>query len=367
MNRNKPNFAITSYLDLDRIFLVILILFSSHYSVIINASASFIFHQNKYPSIVKQNPYQRKNYILQQQHQQKQQQQQQQQKYIHNLCLFSHPNTPSNHNDSNTPTTFDDDKKEQWDDNPSILLPDTIQSTVLKQVYPAMMDHIQQYGNPNIPLGNVNGKMCKTLRRLAFQGKLTEDEIKILRDINFRFNSFEDIYEEADFEDCLTRLLKYEEENKTNYQIPKKYNLDPELGAWVTMIRRIGKEHIDPDRREKLDEIGFAWISTRKCGSAFMKSYRELKERLEGCFDLVVVQEVQGNDDTDDADDDADNKMLSSKWKLKDEDRLNHILKDQEVQKWVNAQRMAAEKGNLSDSRCEYLDNLPGLNWRQPM
>merc|ERR1712137_667642 len=100
-------------------------------------------------------------------------------------------------------------------------------------------------------------------RRLAFEQKLTNVEMEWLESINFRFNSFEEVYEEADFNDCLRRLIEYEEANKTNYQIPKKYNLDPELGAWVTMIRRLGRDGIEAERRQLLDDINFAWVSTR--------------------------------------------------------------------------------------------------------
>ena len=86
-------------------------------------------------------------------------------------------------------------------------LPSCIQSPVLKQVYPALLEHISQFGNPNIPLGNSNGKKCKVLRRLAFQKVLTEEEIDLLTSLGFRFNSLEDVYEEADFDECLGRLL----------------------------------------------------------------------------------------------------------------------------------------------------------------
>lgn len=86
-------------------------------------------------------------------------------------------------------------------------LPLCIQSPVLKQIYPAMLEHVSQYGNPNIPLGNSDGKKCKVLRRLAFQKILTQEEIDLLSSIGFRFNSLEDVYEEADFDECLERLI----------------------------------------------------------------------------------------------------------------------------------------------------------------
>lgn len=211
-----------------------------------------------------------------------------------------------------------------------------------------MMEHLTEFGNPNIPLGSSDGKRCQTLRRLAFQKKLSEDEVELLTEIGFRFNTLEDVYEEADFDDCLQRLLDYEAEFKTNYQIPKKYNPDPELGAWVTMIRRIGRDSIHDTRREKLDAINFAWISTRKCGSAFMKNYRSIRDRLLSFCELKDANDLKAA-------------------VVVDQQGIDSVLADPEVKKWINAQREASGKGNLSESRCEYLDDLPGFNWREPL
>lgn len=227
-------------------------------------------------------------------------------------------------------------------------IPSLVTSPVLTLVYPAMMEHLEEFGNPNIPLGCSDGKRCQTLRRLAFQSKLSEDEVELLAKIGFRFNTLEDVYEEADFDDCLRRLLDYEAEFKTSYQIPKKYHPDPELGAWVTMIRRIGRDNIDATHRNKLDSIDFGWISTRKCGSAFMKNYRSIRDQL-----LSFCDQEDAND-------------LKSAVVV-DQQGIDSVLVDPDVKKWINAQRVANEKGNISAPRCEYLDDLPGFNWRQEL
>lgn len=96
-----------------------------------------------------------------------------------------------------------DSDEEQFEETP-----DFVESIVLKQVYPAMVRHKKTYGNPNIPLGSSDGKKVKTLRRLAFQNKLNENEVDLLKSLDFRFNNLEDIYEEADFDECLDRLLE---------------------------------------------------------------------------------------------------------------------------------------------------------------
>ena len=86
-------------------------------------------------------------------------------------------------------------------------IPEVVESPVLRLVYPALVEFFQEYGHADIPLKSIAGKQCKTLRRLATQGKLTEDETALLTSLHFRFNSLEQVYEEADFDELLQRLL----------------------------------------------------------------------------------------------------------------------------------------------------------------
>jgi len=234
-------------------------------------------------------------------------------------------------------------------------IPRCIESKVLKRVYPAILAHIEEYGNANIPLGSKEGKYCKTLRRLAFQQNLSTDEIDLLTNLGFRWNNFEDVYEEADFDDCLDRLVRYEAEVKSNYQIPKKYKPDPELGAWVTVIRRIGRENIEPQRMKQLDAIKFAWKSTRKCGSSFMGTYRPLKERLESCCKNVAPSSHVENDGVE-ADD---------LWELVDRKGMEDILQEETIGAWLMVQKKKHAAGDLSESRCTYMDQLPGFDWHR--
>ena len=47
----------------------------------------------------------------------------------------------------------------------------------------------------------------------------------------------EQTFEDSHHETLFFYLERYENEFQTKFQIPKKYNPDPELGAWVTMVR----------------------------------------------------------------------------------------------------------------------------------
>ena len=215
------------------------------------------------------------------------------------------------------------------DDDPTSV----IQSPVLAKVFPAIIAHKSAFGNPNIPLGSEDGKRCKTLRRLAFQNKLTLDEVELLTDLGFRWNSFEDVYTECDFDEMRSKLITYKEK-VGSYQIPKKYEPDPELGAWVTMLRRLYKSNELPKEEiEKMDEIQFEWVSTRKCGSSFMKRYREVLEQLNGFVARTGL------------------------------DASKLVEEDADVRKWIYAQKIAFENGKLSDSRVLYMDDL-AIDWR---
>lgn len=203
-------------------------------------------------------------------------------------------------------------------------LPSCIESPVLKQVYSYLIEHQQEYGNPNIPLGNSQGRQCETLRRLQIQKKLTQEEVSLLQDLGFRFDSLEDVYEKVDFEEMLTRLLSYKDEyQEEGYQIPKKFAKDPELGAWVTGLRRLGPTGVDPSHAQAMENIGFVWKSNRKCGSAFMKQWREIREKVQ----------TEGES----------------------------VLREEDILKWVQAQRDA----NISETRGHYMAQLFGEDWRE--
>lgn len=221
------------------------------------------------------------------------------------------------------------------DADKTIEIPSFVVSPVLTQVYPALVAHKAQYGNPNIPLGSSEGKKCKTLRRLHFQHKLTEEEASLLTEMGFVFHAFEDAYYECDFDEMMEKLLDYKEEFQT-YQIPKKYKPDPELGAWVTMLRRLYRtDDVPTVQIDKLDAVAFDWISTRKCGGSFMSKYREVL--------LYLNKFVEDGGDVSEL-----------------------LHEDHDIMKWVDAQRLAYENGNLSESRVQYLDDLPGIDWRNP-
>ena len=199
---------------------------------------------------------------------------------------------------------------------------------LLKEVFPALLVHEKEYGNPNIPLGTTEGRICETLRRLQIQKKLSDSDVALLESMGFRWHSLEDVYRTADFDELLTRLVQYKQDNEGDVSPPKKYPQDPELGAWVTGIRRVGRDNIPQEQINQLEGIGFEWVSKRKCGSSFMTQYRQIKEEVEA---------AEGDP------------ML--------------CFKNSANAKWLKAQQQAHAKKALSSTRVHYMEELLGDDW----
>ena len=202
-----------------------------------------------------------------------------------------------------------------------------ITSPVLQQVYPEILKYMEEYGHPNIPLGSKEGRSCQVLRRLHIQNKLTPEEVEWLDSMGFTWHSMEDVYKYADFDEMFQRLIDYEARHpESNFQIPKKCKEDPELGAWVTGIRRLGPDGVNPAHERRLNSIGFAWKSTRQCGSKFMEQYRLLVERV-------------------------------------DKEGRETVMMEEKTIKWIQAQQEALKRGSLSQTRVHYMGQLFGEDW----
>jgi hypothetical protein len=99
------------------------------------------------------------------------------------------------------------------------------------------------------------------------------------------------------------------------------------LGGWVAAVRR-RREGLG-ERVAQLDALGFEWVSTRQCGSAFMQSFRELRDF----------------------------------WEVHGHTEVGAVLGDSSAMaRWCEAQRTAARKGLLPEKRRNYLEGI-GFSW----
>jgi hypothetical protein len=219
---------------------------------------------------------------------------------------------------------------------------ETIMSPVLRLVYPDMLLYIEQYGHPNIPLDCEAGRQCATLRRLRDQDKLVESDLALLDSMKFMWHSLEDVYtkQKEYFGDFIQRLQKYQIENDGDISPPKKYKNDPELGAWVTAVRRLYTvNEVDDAHVSILNELDFQWNSPRKCGSKFMQQYRTIQERMELISSLSSSSSDNGVDEQ--------------------QRKRQKILNEPDIKAWIQAQQMA----NLSETRKHYMSQLVGDDW----
>jgi len=212
-------------------------------------------------------------------------------------------------------------------------LPDRPTIVAADGSWEAMFERLVEYkgkwGSADAVLGTELGRWCTTQRRLRANGVLENGKVQRLEELGLSWDSPAHIQPaESDWAEMCGRLAAYRAEYGDG-QVPKKFKKDPELGGWVAAVRRRGPEVLDPEKSAAVEAAGFEWVSTRKCGSAYMKSLRELQD----------FQKMHGHCAVE---------------------RLREPSDD--LVRWCEAQRSARRKGKLSDERTEYLAAI-GFEW----
>ena len=117
---------------------------------------------------------------------------------------------------------------------------------------------------------------CAEQRRLHASGALPTARRAALDGLGLSWRAPSDVDDPAEaWEAMCARLRAYQREHQ-NTDVPKKFKPAPRLGGWVAAVRRcraaLSEAHV-----AELEEIGFEWTSSRKCGSAFQDSLRRLR------------------------------------------------------------------------------------------
>ena len=152
--------------------------------------------------------------------------------------------------------------------------------TTWEERYRELSTYRSTWGTADAPLGDPLGRWCRTQRQQHAEGKLSEERIAKLDALEFSWKNPTELSTdelEAIWDENVESLRAYVLEHG-NGQVPKKYKLNPRLGGWVAAVRRRGPDALPLERRAALENAGFEWISTRKCGSAFMKNFRALRD-----------------------------------------------------------------------------------------
>jgi len=209
--------------------------------------------------------------------------------------------------------------------------PDTSLKSAFAKRLAELREFHERLGHVDVPLDSATtsawvpkglGRWVYAQRRRKIEGWLKAPEEAALEALGFRW---ELSVEELDWDEMVGRLLAYKAQHG-NMLVPKKFEEDPLLGAWVCVCRRKadplyngGKSALPEDQRLELDSIGFAWEPERRCGSVFMKGLRAY----------------------------ADAHMAG----LRPPD-----------EEWCAAQRNARSQGKLSEQRIGYLNKF-GFDW----
>jgi len=118
------------------------------------------------------------------------------------------------------------------------------------------------------------GKWVTTQRSTYKKKRMLADRIRLLNKIEFEWwthrKSWDVMYE---------RLLVYKRNHQDSTDVPRRYDADPQLGAWVGTNRQQRKKGIlSQDRIDALDKIDFDWGNqTRPTSKLFWdEMYRRL-------------------------------------------------------------------------------------------
>tara|TARA_B110001452_G_scaffold222815_1_gene195818 strand:+ start:3040 stop:3819 length:780 start_codon:yes stop_codon:yes gene_type:complete len=189
-----------------------------------------------------------------------------------------------------------------------------------------LVQYRAEWGNADAPLGTGLGKWCAQQRRSRELGRLSLAQTAELDALGFSWVSPSDVDDPVthhDWDAMVERLAAYVQVHGDG-DVPKKHKLDPALGGWVAALRRC-RSKLDEQQGAQLEAAGFQWASSRQCGSAFMKSFRELR----------------------------------SFWEDEGHTRVGEVLGDEhELAQWCETVRASRRSDKLSPKRLAYLEDI---------
>ena len=128
-----------------------------------------------------------------------------------------------------------------------------------EEQFAALAQYKTQYGDCNVPQGwreqRGLGAWANTQRRMKRAGRLGFDRQHRLEALGFVWDPYEAV--EANWEEQFAALAQYKAEHG-HCNVSKERPENPKLGRWVSEQRRY-KETLSPERRARLEELGFVW------------------------------------------------------------------------------------------------------------
>jgi hypothetical protein len=116
---------------------------------------------------------------------------------------------------------------------------------------------------------------------------MSHDRKQKLDDLGFTWNVLDESWEES-----FIKLHQFKELND-HCRVPQKFKLDGfKLGSWVGH-QRSGKENLSPERKQRLDDIGFIWDTSVEAWEEGFNKLLQFKE-LEGHCRVPLKFELDG-------------------------------------------------------------------------
>ena len=114
-----------------------------------------------------------------------------------------------------------------------------------------------------VPFNPEYRQLAKWTTRQRSRKTISASEIQRLETIGFSWETQSD-RENIAWNGLFDKLLNFKRLNGHTL-VPQSYPDDPKLGTWVANQRKLQKKgKVRPDRKEKLDDIGFVWTARKE-------------------------------------------------------------------------------------------------------
>jgi Helicase associated domain len=150
----------------------------------------------------------------------------------------------------------------------------------------------KEYGHCRVPMSWTIGEdqekkklahWVKNRRKEKRQGILDSARIRELDALGFQWQiknitSKTNFYLDTNWDQRFDELVQFKEE-QGHCEVPITYQENPPLGRWVNKQRNSYLQgHLRPDRRKRLDSIGFKWSFAEDRFQAWLSNFNELKD-----------------------------------------------------------------------------------------
>ncbi|MGI8967035.1 MAG: helicase associated domain-containing protein, partial [Limisphaerales bacterium] len=198
-------------------------------------------------------------------------------------------------------------------------------ATTKERMFTALMQFRHERGHCNVPQRWPDNPQLATWvatqRRFKKFGKLNEESIRRLEELDFVWHT-----REASWEQMFSTLLEYQQKYG-NCNVPYEWPENPKLGKWVVQQRQVRTTgRLSAERICRLDELGFVYSSHDAQWEEMLETLLEYKRQHGDC------------------------------------NVPNRYRENPKLSAWLNTQRLFKNKGKLTEDRIRRLDQI-GFVW----